>query len=99
MMQTWAGLIRGIGPTTHPVMPLRALCDSCAAAGLEKVKSLLATGNLLFESTLPEPEIQRLLAGAIQSYGLENKVILRRPGRRNTPHRARRAGAGLRLGA
>ncbi len=77
--QTWAGLIRGIGPTTHPVMPLRALRDTCEAAGLKNVKSLLATGNLLFESALSEPEIQRLLSGAIKSYGLENNVVLRRP--------------------
>ncbi len=78
-MQTWIGLIRGIGPSTHPVMPLRALRDRLEAAGLKSTQSLLATGNFIFETNLPEQELQKLLNDTIRSFGLENNVILRRP--------------------
>ncbi|PID62327.1 MAG: hypothetical protein CSB44_04340 [Gammaproteobacteria bacterium] len=78
-MKTWVGLIRGIGPSTHPVMPLRELQDRCTAAGLSNTQSLLATGNLVFETNLPEQEIQQLLNDTIKSFGLENHVVLRRP--------------------
>ncbi len=78
-MQTWVGLIRGIGPSTHAVMPLRELQDRCEAAGLKNTQSLLATGNLIFETNLPKQDIQRLLNDAIRTFGLKSNVILRRP--------------------
>ncbi len=60
-------------------MPLRALRDRCEAAGLKNTQSLLATGNFIFETDLPEQELQKLLNDTIHSFGLENNVILRRP--------------------
>ncbi|PIE76175.1 hypothetical protein CSA17_03590 [bacterium DOLJORAL78_65_58] len=60
-------------------MPLRDLRDRCEAAGLKNTQSLLATGNLIFETDLPEQKIHELLSGAIQSFGLANNVVLRRP--------------------
>ncbi|PIE16042.1 MAG: hypothetical protein CSA68_04040 [Rhodobacterales bacterium] len=78
-MQAWVGLVRGIGPATHPVMPLRELRDRCEAAGLKNTQSLLVTGNFIFETDLLKQELQKLLNDTIRSFSLENKVILRRP--------------------
>ncbi len=76
---TWVGLIRGIGPNTHKVMPLKELVDRCQAAGFGQVSSVLATGNLVFRSAEPETKLRRTLDEIVRSYGLTNEVFLRRP--------------------
>lgn len=75
----WIALIRGIGPTTHKKMSMDALRKSCKASGLETVSTYIASGNLLFSSAKPKAELMRLLTGILQSYDLDNAIILRNP--------------------
>lgn len=76
---TWIGLIRAIGGSTHKKMSMQQLRDGCERAGLEDVRTLLATGNVLFSSGLDGAEIGNRLAEIVSSHGLDNQVFLRRP--------------------
>ena len=78
-MNQWVGLIRGIGPSTHKKMKMAQLREACAAAGFDDVRTLIATGNLIFTTTLPEDEIAEVLRGILDGFGLDNPVFLRRP--------------------
>lgn len=79
MSKTWIALIRAIGPATHKKMSMQHLRDGCSGAGLEDVRTLLATGNVLFSSGEKPTEIGKRLAGVIAAHGLGNEVFLRRP--------------------
>lgn len=74
---TWVALIRGIGPATHRKMSMQQLRDACSAAGFEDVRTILATGNLLFSSSRPLRELREQLASVIAAHDLENVVFLR----------------------
>lgn len=77
-MASYVALLRAInlgGATTLPMADLRALC---VAAGLARVRTYIASGNVLFDSTEPEAAIRsaleaRLLAHAGRPVG----VVLR----------------------
>lgn len=76
---SWIALIRGIGPATHKKMSMQQLRDACSAAGLEDVRTILATGNLLFSSSKPSRELKEQLAAVIAAHDLRNEVFLRKP--------------------
>lgn len=76
---TWIGLIRAIGPLTHKKMSMAQLRSRCTGAGFKDVRTVLATGNIIFTSDLPKSEIGRILAGVIAAHGLQNEVFLRQP--------------------
>ncbi len=78
-MGVYVGLIRAIGPVTHRVMSMTALRASATAAGLEDVATVLATGNLVFRSSLSPSGISALLRRVIDGFGLGNDVVLRTP--------------------
>jgi uncharacterized protein (DUF1697 family) len=69
--------IRAIGPLTHKVMPLKDLCKACEKAGLGKVDSVLATGNLVVKSVLPQNKIAAVVTKTIASFKLDNDVFIR----------------------
>lgn len=77
--RTWIALIRAIGPLTHVKMSMAALRAASAENGLGEVRTVLATGNILFSSGDGEKALARTLAGVIGSFGLDNEVYLRRP--------------------
>ncbi|MEQ9815613.1 MAG: DUF1697 domain-containing protein [Azospirillaceae bacterium] len=72
-------MIRAIGPATHTVMSMGDLRAAAVAAGLENVRTLLATGNLLFEAAGREVDIRRTLEGIVGDFGLTNEVFVRQP--------------------
>lgn len=72
-------LIRAIGPETHCVMPMAALREACAGAGLISVSSHLATGNLVFQSAEPQSVLRASLETIISGFGIFRNVALRRP--------------------
>ncbi|WP_421725639.1 DUF1697 domain-containing protein [Bauldia sp.] len=78
-MKTWIALIRGIGPTTHRVMTMQQLRDACVGAGFDEVRTILATGNLLFATKVGLPAIRKRVAAIISDHGLTNPVFYRRP--------------------
>lgn len=79
-VNTWIALVRGIGAKTHKIMPLKSLAQSLTEAGFTNVKSVLATGNFVFQSELESVEIADIINGAIATYDLDNPVFLRTPG-------------------
>jgi uncharacterized protein (DUF1697 family) len=69
--------IRAIGPVTHKVMPLKDLCKVCEKDGLGKVDSVLATGNLVVNTALPQSKVEAIVAKAIATFKLDNDVFIR----------------------
>ena len=59
-------------------VPMAELRECATAAGLKDVRSLLQTGNLLFEADVGDAELEALLEAAIQArFGLAADVIAR----------------------
>lgn len=79
-MQSWVALFRAIGAKTHKNMSMQQLRGAADAAGLIAPRTVLATGNLIFESGEPVPELEAKLAGILLVHGLDLDVFLRRPG-------------------
>ena len=77
--QHWIGLLRGIGGATHAKMPMAALRSACEDAGLHEVRMVLATGNLVFQSPLPESGLAAILRSVVTGFGLDNPTFLRSP--------------------
>lgn len=75
----WVALLRGIGPATHRVMPMSELRRALQDAGLGEVRTVLATGNLIFTCSANEQVVRGLVSKTIRSFGLENEVFLRQP--------------------
>lgn len=75
----WIALIRAIGPTTHKKMSMQDLRDSCVQAGLENVSTYIASGNLLFSSSIRKTRLAALLQEILAGYDLKNDIILRTP--------------------
>lgn len=76
---TWIALLRAIGGATHAKMSMADLRAACEERGLTQVRTLLATGNLVFSSPLPEADLAVLLRQIVDSFGLDCDVFLRRP--------------------
>ena len=77
--ETWVAFYRAIGGGTHARMPMAALRRAAEAAGLAEVRTVLATGNLLFRSERDEAVLCALLDGIAQDHGLgpAQKAFLR----------------------
>jgi uncharacterized protein (DUF1697 family) len=71
--------LRAIGPVSHKAMPLKQLCACCEAAGLGKVQSILATGNLVLSSNASQDVVSEIVSKSIVSFGLQNEVFVRSP--------------------
>jgi uncharacterized protein (DUF1697 family) len=79
MTQRWVALIAGIGGKTHRAMRMADLRDGCRNAGFARVETVLATGNVIFDSPLDKAATMLALNAVIADHGLDNAVILRRP--------------------
>ena len=75
----WIALIRAIGPLTHKKMSMAQLRAGCVEAGFKGVRTVLATGNVVFSSDLLESEIRHTFASLIAAHDLQNEVFLRQP--------------------
>ena len=76
----WFGLIRAIGPATHRLMSMEQLRIACTEAGFKEVRTVLATGNVLFSAHSPVTKIKKTFTEIIlASHGLKNEVLLRQP--------------------
>lgn len=81
-MAGWIALIRAIGPKTHELMSMADLRADAEAQGLQEVRTILATGNLVFASRKGKASLQRLLEDVLTGFGLslpENAVFLLTP--------------------
>ncbi len=76
--ETWIGLVRAIGGATHRKMSMAQLRSACADVGFEDVRTVLATGNVIFSSDRAVSEIGKALDGVIAGHDLNNEVFMRR---------------------
>lgn len=78
-MGEYAGFLRGINVGGHNKIEMAALRQALSDAGLRKVKTLLASGNVLFESDSNEAEnVQKQIEGILQqTFGQAIHVVLR----------------------
>lgn len=78
MTTRYVALLRGInlGPSRRIAMP--ALRDALTGRGYEGVRTLLASGNVVLDSALPEAKLATALTTAIaEDFGLDVPVVLR----------------------
>ena len=77
-MTVWVAFLRGVnlGKRQMPMADLRACCE---AIGLDKVKTILASGNVRFETGIPAARLKQRLEQALETrFSFPVKVILRR---------------------
>jgi len=75
-VKRWAALLRGVNLGGRKLLS-RDLKSVTEALGFGRVETLLASGNVVFDSNLPGPEIERKLEAALLAYGLETDVVVR----------------------
>jgi len=67
-MTAFIALLRAVnvgGTGKLPMTELKAMCDT---AGFAKARTYIASGNAVFESALPEAEVQAQLGDALERY-------------------------------
>ena len=80
-MAVFVALLRAVNVGGTGKLPMAALKSACASAGLRRVSSYIASGNLLFESDESAAAVKALVAGVLRDrFGLtKNHTLLRRP--------------------
>lgn len=80
-MDTWIALLRGVNVGGHRKAPAAELRALLTETGFAEVRSLLASGNLVFraEATTAEALERRLEAALVERMGLETDVLVRGP--------------------
>ncbi len=78
-IKKWIALFRAIGPATYKKMSMQDLRQSCEQAGLTNVSTYIASGNLIFTSTIRKAQLNVLLHKILTGYDLDNEVVLRTP--------------------
>ncbi|QNA85889.1 DUF1697 domain-containing protein [Sphingomonas sp. So64.6b] len=72
----WVALLRGVnlGGRKLLMTDLKAITEGL---GFTRVETLLASGNVLFDSEQLGPEIETMLEAALEQYGLKTDVMVR----------------------
>jgi uncharacterized protein (DUF1697 family) len=80
-MNTHIAFLRGINVGGNTMVSMKDLAAICTSAGFEKVRTYLNSGNVIFESPLPERELQKTLETALSGKtGKDIGVVIRSPG-------------------
>ncbi len=75
---TWVALLRGINVGGNNVIRMADLKRSFERLGCEDVRTLIASGNVVFRSALPRARLERRLEAALsKEYGYESRLVLR----------------------
>lgn len=78
MTTRYVALLRGINVGSSRRIAMPALREALAARGFEGVRTLLASGNVVLDSALPEAELAPALTKAIkEDFALDVPVVLR----------------------
>ena len=70
-------LIRAIGGDTHKALTMRALEAACVAAGLDRARNLLATGNLIVWDDRSPQKVVAIVRKILRDAGLDRAVFVR----------------------
>lgn len=80
-MNTHVAFLRGINVGGNTMISMKDLAAICARIGFGNVRTYLNSGNVIFESPLPEAELQKVLETALsEKTGKEIGVVIRSPG-------------------
>lgn len=78
MSTRYAVLLRGINLGPSRRLPMPQLREALTARGHESVRTLLASGNVVLDSELPEDELALAVTAAIrEEFGLEAPTVVR----------------------
>jgi len=67
-MTSYIALLRAVNVGGTGKLPMTELKAMCEAAGFSKVKTYIASGNVVFQSKLPEAKVKALLETALAAY-------------------------------
>ena len=77
-MGTFIGLLRGINVGGHRKVPMARLREILEAAGLQGVRTYVASGNLVFEADAAASAVERVIEEAIcGEFGFDVDVLVR----------------------
>ena len=77
-MSGWAALLRAVNVGGNNKLPMAELKALCEAQGLERVQTYIASGNVVFESSRSEAELQQAIDAALaRQYGKPLGVMVR----------------------
>ena len=77
-MSTFVALLRAVNVGGTGKLPMADLVGMARAAGFERVRTYIASGNLIFETSRNEREIRALLERALEEYaGKHVGVVVR----------------------
>lgn len=75
-MKRWAAMLRGVNLGGRKLLS-KDLQATAEGLGFERVATLLASGNVVFDSDLPGPKIEAKLEAALLAQGLGTDVVVR----------------------
>ena len=67
-MTTFVALLRAVNLGPDSTMPMADLRGLCEAAGFERVRTYIASGNVVFEDSRSEAQVTAALEQALQGY-------------------------------
>jgi uncharacterized protein (DUF1697 family) len=80
-MAVFIALLRAVNVGGTGRLPMKELKAACEAAGLSKVSTYIASGNLVFDSDRSAAAVKTLISGLLhRQFGLtKNHTLIRRP--------------------
>ena len=78
-MATFVALLRAVNVGGTGKLPMTELKSMCETLGFTKVKTYIASGNVLFESRKSESSVKAALESALQKYAGKPVGVLVRP--------------------
>ena len=79
-MNTHVAFLRGINVGGNTMVSMTDLAAICTQIGFENVRTYLNSGNVIFDSPLPESELRRMLEKALsEKTGKDIGVVIRSP--------------------
>lgn len=80
-MNTHIAFLRGINVGGNTMVSMKELAAICAHIGFKNVRTYLNSGNVIFQSALPEAELQGVLETVLSvKTGKDIGVVIRSPG-------------------
>jgi uncharacterized protein (DUF1697 family) len=79
-MNAYIALLRAVNVGGTGKLPMADLKAMCEKAGFKKVKTYIASGNVVFQSSKTEAQVKKILEAALEAYaGKPVGVLVRTP--------------------
>ena len=85
---THLALLRGINVGGKAKLPMKELSAIFAAAGATNIRTYIQSGNVVFESPLPDPLIAIVTSEISRIYGYPGRIVLRSAAELKAAHTA-----------